>query len=223
MPRRYRKRKPRKSRKYRRRRNKLTFGKQILGNTHACRLRYSQDITVTPQFNTSPNGHALEVFSANGLFNTRIGSSADHQPRGFDELMELYHHYTVVGSRCTVKYAPDSLGAPSHCGISLCAAQTRLTSLNSYLEKRNNIDKILVPPGRFVTVSMACSPKKFLRVPSVLSNPECQGTITANPTEEVYFHLYMGALAPVATGTANMSIVIEYAVVFSEPQTPNQS
>ena len=146
-------------------------------------------------------------------------SIASAQP----QLMAMYAHYTVVGSRCTVKYAPDSLGAPVHCGISLCAAATRLTNLNSYLEKRNNKDKLLVPPGRFTVVSMGCSPKKFLKVPSVLSNPECQGAITSNPAEEVYYHIYMGGLAPVATGTANISIVIEYAVVFSEPLTPAQS
>jgi len=210
-------------RPYRRRKKKAGFRKQLLGNTHACRLRYSQDITVTPQFNTSPSGHALVVFSANGLFNTRIGSASDHQPRGFDELMGMYYHYCVVGSRCTVKFAPDSLGAPVHCGISLVAGSAQLTNLNAYLEKRNNIDKLLVPPGNYTTVSMACSPKKFLRVPSVLSNPECQGTLTSNPTEEVYFHVYMGALAPIATGDAQISVVIEYAVVFSEPQTPAQS
>lgn len=222
MARRYKKRKYRKRRKTRRRK-KLGFNKQILGNTHACKLKYSQDITVTPQFNAQPNGHALEVFSANGMFNTRIGSVTDHQPRGFDQLMALYHHYTVVGSRCTVKYAPDELGAPAHCGISLCAASTRLPDLYSYLEKRNNKDKLLVPPGRFTVVSMPCSPKKFLKVPSVLSNPECQGAIGSNPVEEIYYHIYMGALAPVATGTANISISIDYAVVFSEPQTPPMS
>jgi len=33
----------------------------------------------------------------------------------------------------------------------------------------------------------------------------------------------MGALAPIATGEALISVVIEYAVVFSEPRTPAQS
>lgn len=221
MPRRYRKK--RKSRRPRRRRRKFGFGKQILGNSHSCKLRYQQDVTVTPSSNGQPDGHALEIFSANGLYNTRIGSSADHQPRGFDQLMEMYHHYTVVGSICKVKYAPDSLGAPAHCGISVCAAGARLTDLNTYLEKKNTIDKILVPPGRYVTVNKGCSLKKFLRVPGLLTNPECQGNINANPTEEVYYHIYMGPLAPVATGTANLSIVIEYAVVFSEPQAVAQS
>jgi len=221
MARRY-KRKSRRPRK-RRRRKTFAFNKQILGNNHACKLRYAQDVTITPQFNTQPDGHGLEVFSANGLYNTRMGSVNDHQPRGFDELMALYHHYTVVGSKCTVKFTPDSVSNPVHCGISVCAAAQRLPTLNSYLEKRNNIDKILIPPGNYVTIRKGCSPKKFLRVPSILTNPECQGSINTNPTEEVYFHIYMGSLQPIASGTAVISIVIEYAVVFSEPQTPAQS
>lgn len=220
----YRKRRSsRKRRRPRRRKKKAGFRRQLLGNTHACRLRYSQDITVTPQFNTSPSGHALVVFSANGLFNTRIGSSSDHQPRGFDELMAMYYHYCVVGSRCTVKFCDEDIGAPVHCGISLVAGSAQLTSLNSYLEKRNNRDKILSPFGKYTTVSYGCSPKKFLRIPSLLTNPETQGTITTNPAEEAYFHVYMGALAPIATGNAIISVVIEYAVVFSEPRTPAQS
>ena len=60
----------------------------------AATLLYSDQITLNPAAGTV----SKHVFSANGLFDPNI-TGVGHQPRGFDQYMALYNHYTVIGAR----------------------------------------------------------------------------------------------------------------------------
>lgn len=212
--------KPYKKRRYKRRyKRKATFNKKLLGNTLATTLvyneQYSLDAGISPSI-------ATQVMSANGMFDPNI-TGVGHQPRGFDELMALYDHFVVVGSKITLK-VPS--GANTHMvGVALRDSTSVENSLVNYQEGRNVVSKMFSPDaGRAEVITYGFSAKRFLGRASPLSDPELKGSASSNPLEGAYFHIFTGHPN---SGSNPQSIAldctIEYRVVLLEPNNPGQS
>ena len=90
-------------------------------------FRYASRIIINP----AAAGNGVHVFSANGMYDPDL-TGVGHQPRGFDEVMPLYDHYTVIGSKCTVAACNLSTGG-GILGIALKDSTTTKTA-NDYLE-----------------------------------------------------------------------------------------
>lgn len=55
----------------------------------------------------------VKTIRANDLYNPEKGGGAIHQPRSFDQYMQLYNTFTVQGSRCAVNYVYEGYNGPS--------------------------------------------------------------------------------------------------------------
>ncbi len=87
------KRRYKRRRRRRRRRARPNFGsKSILGNRLPIKFKYQTSGTLNPGV---AGVAAIQVMTANGLYDPDI-TGVGHQPRGFDQIMALYNHYTVV-------------------------------------------------------------------------------------------------------------------------------
>lgn len=208
-------------------RNMLSFTKAPMPNKFATKLRYSETFTINPGI----GGFAgVQVFSHNGLYKPNITSSG-HQPRGFDQLMTMYDHYTVIGSKLTVTYSNAGAGAGGTLlvGIACKDGPVVFVDKNDYMEGRNVVSRALLRSSvqdepHAVTLSKTCSTRKFLGVSKPLANALIRGDFTTNPSEQAYYHLF----ASIMTGTADAtqiecSVVIDYLVVLTEPKQPSQS
>lgn len=226
--------KSRTNRKYRKRAPKRRyhrlyrspFTKAPMPNKLATKLRYVDYSTLDPG---TAGLAAVQVITANGCYDPDISGSG-HQPRGFDQLMAMYDHYTVVSSKITVDFVtPVSTTVYSLCvGIALKDNSTPYGNYNDYAEGRNVISKILpsvtsTDGGRVRTLSKTFSCRKFLGIASPLSNAYVRGDIASNPTEEAYFHLFAAPLGLVDSAFIRIQYRIEYNVVFTEPKQPTQS
>lgn len=220
MPYRRRRRKRRFKRRRKRRYGYNPFGKTLLGNKHACKLRYHDFISLDPAAAGIP---AVHVFSCNGIYDTDI-TGTGHQPRGFDEISALYDHYTVVGAKLTATFTVNTLAADVICGIAQKDDAVVYTAINNYMESRNVKSRgLIVGQGPLVTLISKASPKKFLGRPGILTEDNLRGSISANPAEQMYFHIFAGPLTTDNVGTMDVSIVIDFLVVFTEPRNPGQS
>lgn len=166
------------------------------------------------------------IYSANNLYDPDV-SGVGHQPRGFDELMNLYSHFVVVGSKITVTVLHEggSVNLSSACsGVSLQADSTPLSTLNDYLESSyvrftHNSDYSQKPS----TISYKCNPNKFLGRSKPLSDPDLKGSASGSPIEQAYFHVFQAGLAGSNPGNCHYNVRIEYLVCLIEPKNPSQS
>lgn len=217
-------------RKYKKKRNgnggrryyrKATIGKTLFGNKRVVKLRYQDNfISLTGGLGT-PNDR---VFSANGIFDPDI-SLGGHQPRGFDQIMPLFAHYTVVGSKASATFSFQTDVFSAICAIVLRDNATIFTQTNDIMEDRNSKYAIMQTGGPTVLVQKGFSPKPFFSISKPLSSQNIRGSISSNPMEQGYYHVTVSNsdVNNLTSVPVNVNLVIDYVVVFHEPQSVGQS
>lgn len=217
-------RKYRKKRRYRRRRyrkkNSLVLKKSPVPKIMFTKLRYCENVTLNP----AAGGIDIKVYSANGCYDPYY-TGTGHQPRGFDQLMTLYDHFVVLGSKCTVEAAPGS-GTPLVMGVNLRDTTVSSGNPNDYQEGGYCTSKLLGTGTSAGTKRLVktFSAKKFLGRSNVLSDSELKGSAIANPTEGAYYHIWASPADSTSDPTATaLTVRIDYLVALIEPKTPTQS
>lgn len=193
----------------------------LLGNRKLVKLKYHEQLQMNPGVAGAP---ATYVFSANGMYDPNI-SGAGHQPRGFDQMMSLYDHFTVIKSKCIVTFMK---GASQNTSVITCISlrdtSTVEASMQDYIESRNTTFGSLVGAGNATRVlKKNFSAKQFLGRPHPLSEDDLRGTTSGNPTEQAYFHLAVAPTYGVDTAAVDVSVLIEYIAILTEPQNPSSS
>lgn len=204
----------------RRRRNRLTIMKSPMPTVFTTKLKYSEIVSLASQ--ATAGLASAYVFSANGLYDPNI-TGTGHQPRGFDELIALYNHYRVIGSKITVRM---SWGHSDHgivAGICLLGDYSVQTNQSDYTENGNNVKTVIGTNDGYNigTVSYKTAPHKFLGMKYDEDN--LRGTSSANPTEQAYYHVYFSPLNNITSTNLTMEIDIEYISQFFEPKVLTQS
>jgi hypothetical protein len=160
------------------------------------------------------------VYSTNGLYDPDI-TSTGHQPMAFDQIMLSFDHYCVLKSTMYCSFRNNSTTYPLSCCVSLNGSPTAITDYTRLSENgtcvRDRLN-IISASGSMSSLEMPCNVAKFGTVPSILSNPDYQGTVAANPVEQSYFHLSVWNPADATVTGSNCEIFIVYDVVFSEPR-----
>lgn len=200
------------------------FPNSILASQQRATLRYSETNSVSVPAST--DGVGIYVFSANGLFDPN-DTGVGHQPRGFDQLMALYDHYTVLSARINVRFLNE--GNPrAYTFISVRDGNTPVLSFNDLMEGSTKV--VSKKPLSRVTeenqsnyLTTGVTIGNFLGRANVMSDPDCKGSAAGNPAEQVFFHV--GASDPTTSNSGSVSFTVEiiYNVVFHEPKTPGQS
>lgn len=192
----------------------------LMPKTFIRKLKYA---AVPKLLTTNLQGIAYYTFSANGLFDPDI-SGAGHQPRGFDQLMTLYDHYTVLGCKITAKFqTPSSDVNDFICGIALADnASFSISQPRDFLENSYGNSKPLNggAGAMSTTVTKYVSIRKFLGRSKPLSDPQLKGDNTSNPTEQAYIACWVIDTGLVGLLNAYVQATLEYIVVFHEPRLP---
>lgn len=165
------------------------------------------------------------LFRANSLYDPDV-TSVGHQPMGFDQIMSVYDHYYVIGSRITVSWNNGDTTYQQIAGIYLADSQTIPTTAEEIIENSKGVYCLLQPSpgaGSTCTLYLKYSPRKFFGTKTKLDNDEQRGTSSSNPAEDVYYVLW-GAPNFAADSTALGGVVrIEYLCVFTEPKMQSLS
>lgn len=179
-------------------------------------LRYAQrGVTINP-----PAGGLATAFimSANGLYDPDI-SGVGHQPIGFDQFMAIYDHYTVHAAKITVDFHNDDETNPVCVGIAVRDNATITTNPHEIVENGNIDYTLLNAYGKWkdmCRVTMYQDIAKFLGRKQLLSDPQCKGDASSNPTEQVYFHVVIWSLGAVDAGNTTCMVTVDYDATFHE-------
>jgi hypothetical protein len=187
------------------------------------KLKYVSPITIS---GTLAGGCGVHVFSANGLYDPDItGSGA--QPRGFDQLMAMFDHYVVakaqINFECTTTDGTNNR-LSEQIGICVRDSNSPETTIVEYLEHGWSKHQAVGRDAKGAKVSHEVSTLDFLGRTGLLSDPNLKGSASANPSEDVLFHVFVGSLVPAATTyLAYGYVTIIYDAWFIEPKDPGSS
>lgn len=213
MPRRYKRKKKRPYRK----RQPLSLKKSPMPRRYMTKLRYAE------------NGLSLDagagivvpyIFSANDCYDPNY-SGTGHQPRGFDQLMPLYNHFTVLGSKITVRFSNEANSQSVACYLTLQGENTTQTNPIDYMERQDVKTCTLAPQGGGSTngtLTQTFSAKRFFGPSRVMDDTSQRGSAGGSPSERSYYHIGVVALnGSTDISYVPFSVVIDYIVMFHEP------
>lgn len=199
-------------------RNQVVLGKgfpKVMNTTHT----FFENVQMT----ATSGVPAFYRFSANGMFDPNI-TSVGTQPLFFDQLAVLYDHYTVIGSKITVTFLPNSTpGTPSSVGIYVDDDVTPVTDI-ALLSELPQSRRRYIPMNNCnaITLTQKFSTKKTYPG-SVLGNEKLSGTAATNPSDQTYYMLWLAAVDGGTTVSCYCQVKIEYIAVWNELKTPTKS
>lgn len=196
----------------------------VVGIQHRSHLIYSEFVSLT---STGAGTVGYYAFSANGLFDPNI-TGTGHQPMGFDQLMLLYEHYTVLRAKVTVTFINDDCKQCGMVGIAISPDGT-LPSTYTTLIENGLVSKKFLNGGRTavqgfmdgtaVQVSMPFDIRQINgRAAPIVGDDLYRGDAASNPTEQTYIALFCSNLSNATVFPVSASVDIDYEAVFTEPR-----
>lgn len=186
------------------------------------KMIYNESITINPAAGGIPG---VYVFSANGMYDPNI-SGVGSQPRGFDQLMALYDHFVVTKAKIVATWGNNSV-LPVLFGITLRDTSSPSVGTNDYMESdytKYTVGTYVDAGGEAKMLSYTCNPNKFLGRRGSLSDPDLKGSTAANPVEQAYFHVWLGAIDQIGDlPSVPLNVRIEYECALIEPKMPGSS
>lgn len=196
------------------------------------KLRYSQEISINP----ISNSYAQHVFRANSVYDPDY-TTTGHQPLYYDQWATNYTRSTVVGSKITIQWVPQSNVnlTPGMFGCELMKVPSiPYTALDTLYEStRGRFGRttgIVQSQGgqKVSTVSKTFSARKFMGVSNVKDNSDLQGLmggtgVGTNPAQNAYYAVWLASIGANDPSTTFFRVVIDYIVLLQEPKLVTQS
>lgn len=169
------------------------------------------------------------LYLANGMFDPTIAIGG-HQPMGYDNIMALYDHFTVTGSKITATITPDNTTyVPFQLSIYLAPGSSVISpAAPARLRETDRVNWVISNPSTswkgVSAVSNYFSASKFFGVKDAVGESSYKGSATSDPTETAVFQILYGALDEASSApAATVAVDIEYTAVFTEPKAFAQS
>lgn len=189
-------------------------------------LNYVEKIILNP---ADAGLSAFHVFIANGCHDPSV-TGVGHQPLGFDEIMQGYNRFTVIGAKITATFNANTATAgtqPVICGIDVSDTTAGIADVTTIMEQGRAKYKTMAAQGMggpaVVNVTQAVSVKKFLGITQVLGEDNLQGTQSSDPIRQIYFKVFAADTGTDDPGAVECVVKIEYHVVFHQPRRLVQS
>jgi len=180
-------------------------------------LRYATTFSLDPGIAGIPGVH---TFRANSLFDPDV-TGGGHQPRGFDQLIQLWDHFVVSNAKITVWFSGQTNETVNYiAGITLQDDGTVSLDYRDYLERGYTNNQMIgvgvgSKPAKMVMYSDTA---KFLGRKGILTDNQLKGGAGANPAESLIFHVFATSANLSNTGALSCYCTIDYNVYFIEPK-----
>lgn len=165
------------------------------------------------------------VFSCNGIYDPNV-TGIGHQPRGFDELMELYDHYVVIGFKAEIWMANTDVANAQNICAYIKDDATPLPTVDDIIENRYIKWQVLAPEGsgrNTGKMTIQVNPTKFLGRSKPLSDPQLKGSTVANPAEQCNLIISAFPFTTTDTGPIECHVRLSYTTILIEPKQPGSS
>lgn len=186
-------------------------------------LYYEKNLAVTAPVTGLASGY---VFSCNGAYDPNI-TGTGHQPMGFDQMMLLYNQFTVTQSTITITFAPIAT-LITRAALVLLPSTVVPTDPTQLMENGLIVSTVFDVLGtsiltRLPKLTLSCDIKRYFGRRSdaeLKDDPNLYGTVSANPSEQVYFAFVVWQLNPDGTNTTvvDFDVLLSYDIMYWEPK-----
>lgn len=201
------------------------IGSTPFPHTLVTKLTYVCRFTLSP---TAADTLTAKNFVCNGLYQPESTPGARaHQPMNFDQIILLYNHYEVLGSKIVVDFqgVPTSVSTGNQIvGIHINDDATIMgNNFDRLLENGSTAWTTLTDEIAKKRLTMKWSQKRVLG-PNVRGNDNVKGNAIANPVEQSIFAVYTLANDPTVVADSVVCVArITYVARFTERKDMIQS
>jgi len=171
-------------------------------------------------------GIAAQYFFRCNSLNDPNATGGGHRVIGFDQIMAMYNHYTVIGSKIKVTFANTDGTHQALVGISLTDDQIASTNLVNLVENGNSTYRLLAPsqgdPKSIGILTKGFSANKYFGK-KVMQGTEFSALRESNPAEMAYFMLWAAPITQDDIVNIKILVQIEYTAILTEPRELAQS
>lgn len=162
-------------------------------------------------------------YRANGMFDP-YASAGGQQPRGFDQYMALFRHYTVHYSRVKLQFylGSEATSNPMKVGVYLRDTTTALSSSQDIAEFPRTRQAVLTREVPVQKIVMGFNCRKFFHVKDPGDEANLHGTSGSDPAQQAAFIVFGYALNS-QTETCHFTGYIDYIAVLHTPVLPAAS
>lgn len=175
-------------------------------------LKYREAINYVST-GSAPNTY---VFRANDLFDPNV-TSTGHQPRGFDQMMQWYNHFTVMASKIEVRFSATTTNTIVCYGVQLSDGITTVGTSQDWAEQPRMVTTV-GNAGQLVKLTYNYDTCKFFGITAPVQANQFHGTTAASPGEQAYFHILTQPVDPSQLHPIQASVLITYQVIFHGPR-----
>jgi len=224
-----RRRKP--TRRYRSRAKRLQVARPkrtLFGNSQVVKLRY----VYIGQIALSGGVPVPLSFRANGPYYPHVGGIVE-QPRGWDQLVQLWKNNTVTHSKCRVNFMPEGFSEPGDHHPVICYLQVAKEPETTLLAPRDALESrhVAARPwaagqgARGCTLTKTFNTARFFTCNDVLDSHIYAGTAGSAPTSQGlgYFNLSFSPTHAHIHDPCDIIVTIDYTIVFHGPIQPAAS
>ncbi len=189
------------------------------------RLRYVQSVNLD-----GGAGGALQIytFRANSMYDPDY-TGTGHQPRGFDQAMVGYDHFTVIGSKISVALSPTYAQAtlintnPGVFGcvltndgvVNYAAAEEVMEGTQGAGYRTFGYPGTATGPNR---LSKTFSATKFFGKKYLPGSADYKGSASGNPGQVAYYSIWAAGVGGTDPGNVLVTVTIDYIAVLTEPK-----
>lgn len=177
------------------------------------KLRYFEPISLA----SDTGSLATYSFRANGLYDPNH-TGTGHQPMYYDQLVALYNHWVVTGSKITLRVSTNS--SATACGTFVVYLNDDSTITSSDIvgmaeqaTAKSGMIGMVQNDHASTFVSTYSAEKVF--GPNPVSNSNLRGAASSDPAEESYYALGWQA-SVLGASNVFVNVEIEYQVTFFE-------
>lgn len=194
-----------------------------LSRTLKAQMLYTSNQGITlVSVGSNPGTH---VFSLNSLFDPDF-TGAGHQPRGYDQLMLMYDHYTVINCKVRIDAHNNEANRGAYIIATVRDSGTTSNNFTDYTESLNSQWKILgveASGSADKNIMLNINPNEFLGRSHSLADPDLKGGATSSPIEQAFLHVSGMGIDQFTACSINVMVTLEYTVILTEPKQPAQS
>ncbi len=163
------------------------------------------------------------LYSLNGCYDPDLDSVTGPQPYYFDQYMDRYGRYTVLGAKITLKAINAADTEPCRIGMSVMRENSPLTRFDQYIGNKNRMARYQMlgvesNSSSMTTLTLNWSAKKWFGKPNVTTERDVQGTTGGNPASQAYLHLFTDSPFSASGNPIRYQLIIDYIVLFTEPK-----
>lgn len=201
---------------YRRRNYAVPRNRVRMGRGFPKIITFTHRYAVNSDLVSNAGARAIQNISANDIyrpFGATFGAAS-----GYDRIVNMYNHFTVIGSRIRVTAtSKTAANTVLHVGIYLNDDQITPTALTSTLQTiPSTVAKIMPAASTNKLYFMKSWSAKKQYGGSVMGNNNLSGTAGFSPDEQMFYSIFMQPTNITSSETVVLNIVVDYITVWTE-------